>query len=602
MAINFPDSPSSGDTFTDATSGFTFQYNGTVWRSFDPSTAANIREIDNISGDFDGSETDFTLKVAGVNVEPANVQQLIISVGGVMQNAGQDYTLSGSTLTFTTAPTSGLTFFGVLLGTALSLNTIADGSVGRASLSTTTNYLMNGLTLDQGAGILTAFGFKGGSVTADLDSTFSANVSIAGSLTVQGTQTIINTDELNVQDKTIGIGSTNAPTSTTQDDAGVIIYGQTNVNLLYDRDKAALGISTGLSVSGFVTATSAKVGTGVTINNTGIDAGNAGIVTAGTIAAPSALILKSEGAPTEEVRIASNGRVGINSTVPTAPLNVQAEGTTGTCVRLNQETTNQKASIYFQDSATTGNDSWILNEGTDLSVYAGYSGKLNLGAYLTNGVTVLSTGLVGVGTDTPVRQLEVAGSGANCRAQVRNFNGGIGSLYVDDSDNVHVVSGANPGNLTLDTVGTERLSIDSNGGFTFSNAQLTEKVNIVAGKLSDNPNIDLADGMVHYFTTQDTGICTPDIRINSSTTLNSVMDAGDVITVTLISTAAAAAYSANLTIDTVAVTEEWVGGSAPSEGGADGLDIYTYTIICTHNTNTGDSGFKVIANLTNATN
>ena len=222
MAINFPDSPSSGDTFTDATSGFTFEYNGTVWRSFDPSTAANIREIDDISSDFDGSDTTFTLKVAGVNVEPANVQQLIISVGGVMQNAGQDYTVSGSTLTFTTAPTSGLTFFGVLLGTALSLNTIADGSVGRASLSTTTNYLMNGLTLDQGAGILTAFGFKGGSVTADLDSTFSANVSIAGSLTVQGTQTIINTDELNVQDKTIGIGSTNAPPSTTQDDVHLL--------------------------------------------------------------------------------------------------------------------------------------------------------------------------------------------------------------------------------------------------------------------------------------------------------------------------------------------------------------------------------------------
>ena len=64
---------------------------------------------------------------------------------------------------------------------------------------------------------------------------------------------------------------------------------------------------------------------------------------------------------------------------------------------------------------------------------------------------------------------------------------------------------------------------------------------------------------------------------------------------------AAAGYSANLTIDSNAVTEEWVGGSAPSEGSADGLDIYTYTIICI-DTGTGDSGFKVIANLTNATN
>ena len=225
--LNFPDAPDTGDIYTDSNSGFTYEWNGTVWISSDPSTASNIREIDDISSDFDGSDTTFTLKVAGVNVEPANVQQLIISVGGVMQNAGDDYTVSGSTLTFTTAPTSGLTFFGTLLGTALSLNTVADGSVGSSSLKTE-DYTIGG---------------SGNTVT------------IPGNLTVQGTETIINTNELNVQDKTIGIGSTNAPTSASQDGAGAIIYGQTHVNILYDVDKAALGINTGVSVAGFVTAT-----------------------------------------------------------------------------------------------------------------------------------------------------------------------------------------------------------------------------------------------------------------------------------------------------------------------------------------------------------
>ena len=117
--LNFPDDPSTGDVYTDGNSGFSYEWNGTVWISKDPSTVSNIRELDNISSGFNGSTTAFTLQVSSVNVEPANVQQLIISVGGVMQNAGQDFTLSGSTLTFTTAPTSGLTFFGVLLGTAL---------------------------------------------------------------------------------------------------------------------------------------------------------------------------------------------------------------------------------------------------------------------------------------------------------------------------------------------------------------------------------------------------------------------------------------------------------------------------------------------------
>ena len=148
---------------------------------------------------------------------------------------------------------------------------------------------------------------------------------------------------------------------------------------------------------------------------------------------------------------------------------------------------------------------------------------------------------------------------------------------------------------------SEKLRITSTGGFQFSNGLFDEKCNITAGKLSGNTNIDLANGMVHYFSTQESTTSTPNIRINDANTLQDAMGTGDICTVTLITTAAAAGYSANLTIDGNAVTEEWVGGAAPSEGGADGLDIYTYTIICI-GTGTGDSGFKVIANLTNATN
>tara|TARA_R100000008_G_scaffold48606_1_gene28896 strand:- start:5 stop:352 length:348 start_codon:yes stop_codon:yes gene_type:complete len=115
--------------------------------------------------------------------------------------------------------------------------------------------------------------------------------------------------------------------------------------------------------------------------------------------------------------------------------------------------------------------------------------------------------------------------------------------------------------------------------------------------LSDNTNIDLENGMVHYFTTQETTTSTPNIRVSSSTNLNDVMDTGDVVTVTIITTAAAAGYSAQMTIDSGSRTEEWVGGSAPSEGGSDGLDVYTYTII-----KTGNGAYTVLANLTNCSN
>ena len=47
----------------------------------------------------------------------------------MLQNVNDDYTIDGSTITFTTAPADGLTFFGTFLGQALSLNTVQDGTV-----------------------------------------------------------------------------------------------------------------------------------------------------------------------------------------------------------------------------------------------------------------------------------------------------------------------------------------------------------------------------------------------------------------------------------------------------------------------------------------
>ena len=138
MTLNFPDSPSTGDIYTDSTSGFSYEWNGTVWISKDPARAANIKELDDISGSFNGSTTTFNLTVSSAGVSPVTAQQLLISVGGVMQNPSDDFTVSGTTITFTTAPSAGLTFFGVFLGQALSLNTIADGSVTISSLKTGT--------------------------------------------------------------------------------------------------------------------------------------------------------------------------------------------------------------------------------------------------------------------------------------------------------------------------------------------------------------------------------------------------------------------------------------------------------------------------------
>ena len=95
------------------------------------------REVDDISSGFNGSTTAFTLQVSGSNVSPGTANDIIVSLGGVIQNPNQDYTIAGSTLTFTTAPASGLSFFAVVLGQSVdsSVVTPADGSVTGTKLS-----------------------------------------------------------------------------------------------------------------------------------------------------------------------------------------------------------------------------------------------------------------------------------------------------------------------------------------------------------------------------------------------------------------------------------------------------------------------------------
>jgi hypothetical protein len=75
-----------------------------------------FRQLDDISSGFDGSDTTHTMQVNSQNVTVGDVNQIILSLGGVIQKPGTDFTVSGSTLTFTTAPASGLSFFAILLG------------------------------------------------------------------------------------------------------------------------------------------------------------------------------------------------------------------------------------------------------------------------------------------------------------------------------------------------------------------------------------------------------------------------------------------------------------------------------------------------------
>jgi hypothetical protein len=98
-------------------------------------TAGQYRKLDNISASFNGSTTSFTTSVGGTNVTAGTAQQLLVSVGGVIQEPNSDYTVSTNTITFTTAPASGLDFFAILMGDALNTVSTSDGSITTAKLA-----------------------------------------------------------------------------------------------------------------------------------------------------------------------------------------------------------------------------------------------------------------------------------------------------------------------------------------------------------------------------------------------------------------------------------------------------------------------------------
>ena len=92
------------------------------------------REVDDISSGFNGSTTAFTLQVGGSNVSPGSATSIIVSVNSVIQNPNTDYTISGSTITFTSAPTNGHAFFAVVLNQGVDTSVPANGSVTTAKL------------------------------------------------------------------------------------------------------------------------------------------------------------------------------------------------------------------------------------------------------------------------------------------------------------------------------------------------------------------------------------------------------------------------------------------------------------------------------------
>jgi hypothetical protein len=126
--------------------------------------------LDDISSGFDGSEVTFNLTSGGTAVVPQTDANALISISGVVQYTSA-YSISGSQITFSSAPLSTDNFSGRVLGDSRDIGTPTDGTVSSSSLSSTF-FMTNGQTFNN---ISIASG---------------KNAMAVGSLTISGTLTV----------------------------------------------------------------------------------------------------------------------------------------------------------------------------------------------------------------------------------------------------------------------------------------------------------------------------------------------------------------------------------------------------------------------------
>ena len=149
-------------------------------------TSGNYLKLDDISSQFNGSTTTFQLKSGGSDFFPGSSFSLLVSVGGVIQEADSAYQINNNEITFATAPGGSDDAFIIVLGLALGVGVPADGTIGlqhlqdSAKLGIKTSNYNNSSTVDVGTGV-TSINFAGpGVTTAFVSSTGIATVFFQG--------------------------------------------------------------------------------------------------------------------------------------------------------------------------------------------------------------------------------------------------------------------------------------------------------------------------------------------------------------------------------------------------------------------------------------
>jgi len=422
--------------------------------------------------------------------------------------AGRTITLPDATGTVVTTGDTG----------SVTSTMIANGTIVDADISSTAEIAVSKLANGTANQVI---------VTDGTNVSWSDNLTLAGDLTVNGTTTTINTQDLLVEDKNIIIGNVTSPTDVTADGGGITLKGATDktinwvdstdawtlsehINIASGKeyriagakvlDATSLGssvlitsanITDGTIVNGDISASAAIAGTKISP-----DFGSQNTATTGTSTAAS-FIPTSSTVPTNGVYLPAANSVAL-ATNGTGRLFVDASGNVG-IGKTPGATLDVNGPIYVKDNGTTGINFYkstgvalgtikdyadtftIRGENKALFLTTVGSYPVQFGSGQSEHMRIDTSGRVGIGTTTVSTKLHIVSNGAGGDVWVANGSGqncllemaGNGNtpqtssaLYgQDSSNNVYGgwARGAHP--VLFGTNGTERGRWDSSGRF-----------------------------------------------------------------------------------------------------------------------------------------
>ncbi len=238
--------------------------------------------LDDITSSFNSVSTTFSLTQATVALVPGAASNLIISLGGVLQEPEVAYTVTGSSIIFSSAPANTQPFFGILLGDVLDVGQVSQGAVINATSLTVTGAatLSNTLAVTGATTLSNTLAVTGAT-------TLSSTVA-TGALTVTGAATYTTSIKSTTALATPGaLNATQATAfASTVSGAAIMGFGTTNdVSLMNRAGTVVLGVgpnTTAVNIPGTLAVTGTVALSAITTIDFGANSARRALTITGT--------------------------------------------------------------------------------------------------------------------------------------------------------------------------------------------------------------------------------------------------------------------------------------------------------------------------------